>query len=175
MKKEFTINDIQTGDIVVTKRRGNAIVIAGRLKAGSMLLNQYGVCCLNLYDENLQYEDPVYDEYDIEKVYRIIDCYDYSLDEIINKLPEKKVKLIWEREKEIDWTKVPMFTKVQVRDHENEKWRNRYFIKTGFNDSYPYITTICDGFTRCVGYNEEESYKHIRLYDTMDAKKEWYK
>ena len=32
------------------------------------------------------------------------------------------------REREIDWDKVPKYTKVNVRDIDSEEWKNRYFL-----------------------------------------------
>lgn len=37
-------------------------------------------------------------------------------------------KLIWER-KEIDWSKIPIDTKIWVKDFENNNWIPRYFAK----------------------------------------------
>lgn len=171
-KKEFTIDDIQTGDIVVTKNRGNAIAIAGRLKTTDNMFSKYGLGDLKDYSNNLKIKDREINEYDIEKVYKIINCYDYSLEKIIDELPEDKVKLIWERKKEINWAKVPRFTKVQVRDNDNSAWENKYFIELNNSSSYPYRVTACDEFT----YNPnfyEASCKQIRLHDESNAKEEW--
>lgn len=173
-KKEFTINDIQTGDIVVTKNRGNAIVIARRLKTTDNMFSEYGLGDLKDYTNNLRSLDRSIDEYDIEKVYKIINCYEYSLDKIIDELPEDKVELIWKREKEIDWEKVPRFTKVQVRDSIDEEWKNRYFIELSCNKAYPYRVSTCDEFTYVTG-NSDALWKYIRIYDESDIKEEWYK
>ena len=54
--------------------------------------------------------------------------------------------LIWERE-EVDWAKVPVDTKVLVRDSKKEEWRKRYFseYKNGkvytFNNGWTSWTT----------------------------------
>lgn len=173
-KKEFTINDIQTGDIIVTKDRGNTIMIAGRLKTTDDMFTKYGLGDLNDYDNNLETKDRSISEFDIEKVYRITNSYNCGLNDIIDKLPEDKVELIWERKKEIDWTKVPRFTKVQVKDAENEKWRNRYFVGLEPDMTYPYKATVCDKFTFVEGRNNA-LWKYIRLYDESDIKEEWYK
>lgn len=46
--------------------------------------------------------------------------------------------LIWERD-EIDWTKVPVDTKVLVREDENADWLPRYFAgySVGYYCTYP--------------------------------------
>lgn len=173
-KKDFTINDIQTGDIVVTKNRGNAIAIAGRLKTTDNMFSEYGLGDLKDYSNNLKAKDRGINEYDIEKVYKIINCYDYSLEEIIDELPKGKVKLIWERKREIDWTKVPRFTKVQVQDCGDKKWENKYYIGYDEEMPYPYRVTSCDQFTYKTDA-KEEAWENIRIYDESDIKEEWYK
>lgn len=173
-KKEFTIDDIQTGDIVVTRNRGNAIVIAGRIKTTDNLFSEYGLGDLKDYRKNLETIDREINEYDIEKVYKIINCYDYSLDKIIDELPVDKVELIWERKREIDWTKVPKFTKVQVKDRGTTKWENRYYIGYNKENIYPYKATCCDPFTYQDDTNEE-GWEEIKFYDESDVKEEWYK
>lgn len=173
-KKEFTINDIQTGDIVVTKGKGNAIVIADSLKKSNMLLNGVALARLESYGKHLTNENCNNKEYDIEKVYKIIGCYGCGLNEIIDNLPEDKVELIWERKKEIDWTKVPKFTKVQVKDSGTTKWENRYYIGYDKECMYSYKTTCCDPFTYETN-TREESWEKIRIYDESDIKEEWYK
>lgn len=173
-KKEFTINDIQTGDIIVTRNRGNAIVITGRLKTVENMFSTGGLADLKYYDNNLMQKEKICKDYDIEKIYRIINPYDYGLDKIINELPKDKVELIWKREKEIDWTKVPRFTKVQVRDSKEEEWKNRYFSSMGFDKDKSYKVTIYDEFTCRTGYSES-SWRYIRIYDESDIKEEWYK
>lgn len=173
-KKEFTINDIQTGDIVVTKDRDKAIVIAGRLKTAYNMFTEYGLGDLSDYDNDLLTIDRNISEFDIERVYRIINCCDYGLNKIIDNLPEDKVELIWERKKEIDWTKVPKFTKVQVKDSGTTKWENRYYIGYDKECMYSYKTTCCDPFTYETN-TREESWEKIRIYDESDIKEEWYK
>mgnify|MGYP007007463252 FL=1 len=37
-------------------------------------------------------------------------------------------KLLWKRE-EIDWTRIPVDTKILVRDSDNKEWNRRYFAK----------------------------------------------
>ena len=47
-------------------------------------------------------------------------------------------KLIWER-KEMDWSKIPVDTKVLVRNSQDEKWECRYFAKYENGKIYTFI------------------------------------
>lgn len=81
-------------------------------------------------------------------------------------------------EKEIDWCKVPVGTKVQVRNYEFEDWENRYFI--GFlieNKYFPFKAgrNLSDSFT---GYKISDCYAHYkccRIHQSVQIPKEWYK
>lgn len=169
--KEFRKKDLRTGDILVTKEEGNAILIGNRVKKFEHLENNFGLMKIDDYNDEL--ESIPYREYDIEKVYRIIDGYAYSLEELIEELPEDKVELVWKRERKIDWwNKVPMWTRVLVRNDNKEDWTKAYFLYESNNDDYPYCVTICDRFT----YNEvfDKCYSQIKPFDENDIKEEWY-
>lgn len=81
-------------------------------------------------------------------------------------------------EKEIDWSKVPRGTKVQVGLTENGDWFNRYFIDTGKEDGeYAFVTSLAmdDDFT---GYEMEdypEGWEYCRIHPSIQIPKEWYK
>lgn len=174
MKKQFTKKDLRTGDIIVTKEKGNVILIGNRFKKFEHLNNIKGVTNINIYNDML---DTDVDKYSIEKVYRIKSGYDYSLKEIIEELPEKNVELIWKREeskREIDWTKVPPFTRVKIKT-AFDGVNNRYFLKEQKtqNDGVIYLVTKCDEFTH-TGFDCEGATK-IEIYDKNDIKEEWYK
>lgn len=131
------------------------------------------ISLLENYNEDLIIKGENIPAYDIMKVYRITKESKFdSLEDLINTLPKGKVELIWEREREIDWSKVPKWTKVQVRDCDFEDWKNRYFI--GYReDMHKYSVAPHDEFT----YNEgdESEWKKIKIYDESDIKEEWYK
>lgn len=175
MRKEFTKGDLQTGYIVVTKKRGNVILISDTFKKSKDLLSDNIFAALNLCNDDLKHWSKHWQELNIEKVYKIISCKSSSLGEIIDELPEDKVELIWERKKEIDWSKVPRFTRVQVRDVDSQSWKNAYFIRYD-NEAefgFSYTTTYFGDFT----FTDEIStnWKQIRIYDESEIKEEWYK
>lgn len=110
---------------------------------------------------------------DIKYVYRIVDtdgmCELYDILCYVDNL-----ELIWEREHEIDYDKVPEGTKVQVRDRETDDWENAYFIskRPVASTNYPYLVTKCDDFT----WKDEESnmiFRYIRLHPSVTPQDEW--
>lgn len=179
MKKQFTKEDLKTGDIIVMKDEVNSILIGNRIKTFGQLENNGGIIDIDDYNDKL--ESIPYREYDIEKVYRIKDGYNYSLEQIIENLPENNVELIWERKeskREIDWSKVPPFTKVIVKDifdTTGNTVKYRYFLKVEeVNDNNTiFFVTKCDKFT----YTEleQEGASYIEIYDKKNIKEEWYK
>jgi hypothetical protein len=83
-----------------------------------------------------------------------------------------------EIKREIDWTKVPRGTKVQVSLTENGDWFNRYFIDTDKEDGeYAFVTSLAmdDDFT---GYEMEdypEGWEYCRIHPTVQIPEKWYK
>lgn len=98
--------------------------------------------------------------------------YEYNF---LDELKEKGfIELIWKREneekREIDWTKVPKWTKVLVRNDKDDEWKKAYFLGTsplGFD------TTFSDKFT--LNDDHIRIWQYIKLYDENDMKEEWCK
>lgn len=172
--KKFTKEDLMIGDIIVTRGEGNAILIGSGFKRFDYLKLPLVISTLEDYNEDLIIKGENIPEYDIMKVYRITKESEYdSLEDLMNTLPEGKVELIWERKREIDWSKVPKWTKVQAKAYASEKWRNVYFIDYQEDSNKPYLATVRDEFTYKEGYEME--FKYIKIYDESDIKEEWYK
>lgn len=172
--KKFTKDDLRTGDIVVTRGEGNAILIGSGFKRFEYLGNDLAMSVLGDYNEDLTIKSENIREYDIMKVYRITKESEYdSLEYLMNILPEGKVELAWEREREIDWSKVPKWTRVQGKAYASENWRNVYFIDYKEDSNKPYLATVRDEFTYREGHELE--FKYIKIYDESDIKEEWYK
>ncbi|HFD2052163.1 TPA: hypothetical protein ACF2DE_002894 [Clostridium perfringens] len=86
-----------------------------------------------------------------------------------------------EIEREIDWTKVPYQTKIQVRNSEDEEWVNRYFasyLKSAINDDEDYsfgtLDRMRDDFTKING-TSGGWFKMARIHPSVKIKEEWYK
>lgn len=58
--------------------------------------------------------------------------------------------LIWEREPEVDWSKVPVDTKIYVRDEPDHAWKRGHFAK--YEDGKVY--TFMNGYTSWTVSNE---------------------
>lgn len=61
-------------------------------------------------------------------------------------------KLIWER-KEVDWSKIPVDTKVLVRNSQDQEWECRYFAKYENGKIYTFVygaTSWSTGELSCV-------------------------
>lgn len=81
------------------------------------------------------------------------------------------------KEKEIDWAKIPKWTKVQVRDNDNEVWRNRYFI--GLNDNnfkydYPFVASLFDEFVHDGSDSDNACYRQCRIHESVNILEDWY-
>ena len=83
-----------------------------------------------------------------------------------------------EIEREIDWSKVPRGTKVQVKDKEDGLWRNKYFVKFEAIDGYyPFITSIHldNDFTNYKMEIDACEWQYCRIHPTVEIPEEWYK
>lgn len=81
--------------------------------------------------------------------------------------------------KEIDWSKIPKWTKVQVKDYPKAKWHNAYFceykeIESNFN----YRVTKYDEFVS-EDLKEDDlvrtRYRCCRIHPSVTIPEEWYK
>lgn len=168
-------SDLKDGMILVTRARGNGILLAGCLKGSKDLYSSGGILKIDSLNDNLSYEvkGKIYKNilnYSIDKVYKISNMNNKSLSEIIDYLPEDSVELIWERKREIDWSKVPKLTKVIINDYESSFGEERFFIayEPKLKD-YPFIT-ITDLKEGLAG-----SYKYCRIHPDVKIQDDWYK
>ena len=78
-----------------------------------------------------------------------------------------------EVKRELDWNKVPKWTKVQGRNEDCDRWENAYFLDLSDDEDYPYLTTFCDEFT----YTNSSGicYRQIRLHPSVEPQEDWYK
>ena len=77
--------------------------------------------------------------------------------------------LVWERQ-EIDWTKIPVDTKVLVRNSHNHRWDKRYFAKYENGKVFTFI----NGYSSwsVINTNYITSWKYARLAETEEHRKE---
>lgn len=108
-------NDLKNGMTLILRGEGEKYIVKNKIfgedKDGCMLeLYSDLKTWLLTFDDDLKKINRVYKNFDMMKV---LDCDN---------------NVIWER-KEIDWTKVPVDTKVLVRDSKDGEWYKRYFAE----------------------------------------------
>ena len=83
-----------------------------------------------------------------------------------------------EIEREINWSKVPRGTKVQVKDKEEWEWKNSYFIKYESSEKeYPFQANEWqdDDYTGFKMEQYSDFYKYCRIHESVAIPEEWYK
>lgn len=63
----------------------------------------------------------------------------YTCNELESLYPEKAIEIVMNYEPKVDWTKVPVDTKVLVRDCEEGNWTKRHFAKYEDGEIYTYV------------------------------------
>lgn len=124
---------------------------------------------------------------------KIYKCNDdvYQIEENKELLVHNKVRNYWmktgrtyndvinmdftEIKRELDWNKVPSWTKVQVRDEDTREWQNVYYLGLSELRTFPYLITFYDKFTFNDEYASGLSYKQIRLHESVTPQADWYK
>ena len=83
-----------------------------------------------------------------------------------------------EIKREIDWSKVPRGTKVQIRDYEEEEWSNEYFIEyQPLKKEYCFRTSRIsdDNYTGCTMELDSDIWEYCRIHPSVQIPDEWYK
>lgn len=154
-------SDLKSG-MVIEWKEGNKFLIVDQLAFG-----RSGTHSLNTYTEDLK-DNLGNISYDIVKVY-IINNENISLNSIFD---ENYLNLIWQREREIDWSKVPTWTKVQVRASGEDEWKNAYYQEYS-DGQFKVCFNELDTFTHIGG--EEFFLTQCRIHPNQEIKEEWYK
>ena len=128
------------------------------LKLGARIISQNE--CLEL--EDLEENLTTTNEQDvIVRIYESVNVNFFS--EINNK---NKLKLIWERPREINWSKVPRGINVRVRNSKDVMWQDTKFIYINSYEQYKFYTNSDNDY----GVN---CWKYCEIID--EIKEEWYK
>ena len=113
------------------------------------------------------------DAYDEDLIYAYSDKKNDVIRVFDDTSEEGNIKLAWERQ-EINWDKVPIGTKVLVRNSNNENWKARCFYKSHREDFY----VIDEGLFRIEKYKlcklAEEPVTAKELYDLRPCKDDRY-
>lgn len=161
-------SDLKDGMIVKT---GKAIYLV----CGDKFLGLNGYMGFENYDENLKIKGNGFEILNINFVYET-ECWGLGLKDLLSKTTA--LKLIWERPREIDWSKVPFGVKVFVCDYPltEEEIKNKCF----YDDEEPF-EFICyrDEIKKFIvfdrEYNEVYSFKYCYFHKSVKIKEEWYK
>lgn len=181
--KEFSKKDLRTGMIVVTKAKGNFMILGQELRNEEEINDKYCCVSLEMYEENLMMKDIEQHQYDIVKVYEIIAYpayYGLNIRGSIKGIEDLCCgKLIWEEKNprlRIDWSKVPKWTKVLAEINTgilSKEFVKAYFLNYSLeNNTGLFLVTTNDEFTYCQG--EDKVSRYIKIYDEKDIKDEWY-
>ena len=148
-------SDLKNGMIVELRNGDICIVI------GEKMLDSRGRQNFNNYDEDLISHK--HSAFDVIKIYE-----DKSMNCLCDIYINSRLKMLWQRA-EIDWSKVPVDTKVLVSDC-GKHWYNRYFVKY----RYGMYHTFPDGLTSWSA-NEENGvikWKYCKLAEEEVTKGE---
>lgn len=147
--KEFTKKDLKNKMVVELKDGDRFIVI------DDILLNDCSFDCLSYYNDDFTNNE--LPGLDVVKIYKprenrkLIPCN-------FNEIGEED--LIWDCRK-IDWSKVPVDTKVLVSESGNSGWLKRYFAKYE-NDK---VYTWTGGATSFSSDGDVMAWKYTKLYE----------
>lgn len=157
-------SDLKDGMIVEYRNGLRRLVLGDRLlgKQGNANIEEYGE---DLKNKHFYGESAI----DIVKVYTIESSLCVSIESIFL---NGSLNLIWERDKEIDWSKVPFGTKVITSDCSDfEGALENEYIFVGYKEDlkrYPFIVALNldKGAT---------SFRYCKIHPLVKIQEEWYK
>ncbi|EOU1893580.1 hypothetical protein GZ980_002821 [Clostridium perfringens] len=158
-------SDLKDGMIVQT---GKEIYLV----CGDKLLGLNGCMGFENYDENLKIKGNGFEILNINFVYET-ECWGLGLKDLLSKTTA--LKLIWERKKEIDWSKVPKWIKVRCKGEFG--YYNAYHYEYIPNEIHCFGHTTRDEFTfvtdPVVDYlSKRDTYG---IHPSIEIPEEWYK
>ena len=80
-----------------------------------------------------------------------------------------------EIKREIDWSKVPKGTKVQVQDFGDKEWSNRYFVECVNGHFETSILKEDDDFTKEKAIYHAYEWEECRIHESVEIPDNWYK
>ena len=76
---------------------------------------------------------------------------------------DNELELIWDRERDfIDWSTIPVDTKVLVKDFKHDKWKKRYFCK--YEDGMIYCWSCGTTSFSANDDNDFVGWEYVELY-----------
>lgn len=145
-------DDLRPGMVVETND-GNKYLVA--VLAGKTILTGLGGWLdLKDYGQDLKMK-----EKDFYGKFAISNVYEVKRPLGMNRMfDDKNLTLIWDREQETVWSKVPVDTKVLCRAHDINDWFKRHFAK--YKDGRVYVfSNGKDSFTGTDSFTSHEDYE----------------
>ncbi|MGU9269797.1 hypothetical protein ACV3Z5_13945 [Clostridium perfringens] len=170
--KDGYVVKLRTGEYGYIKLEERIVV----LKDGFLGLDGYDYELLRIRRNDIS------EDYDIVAIYEPVNfCCGFK--GILGDSCEDFCRLVSSRQelKDIDWTKVPKFTPVQVRDSQEHEWKNAYFGRVTFSDFYGtnifFVFGMKDDEFTGIKQRDHEAlcYRYCRIHDDVEIKEEWYK
>ncbi len=158
-------SDLENGMIIEWNDNFNELGVI----IGDSIRYKNGYDELSILDENLRYKKDKKDY--ISAIYKVKEkrC------SLLNIFKKENLELIWKRPREIDWSKVPKWTKVQVKFPGEIEWENYLFTDYLPNNAFKFHVAGFkdDEFT---GYEATRHHvEYCRIHESVEIKEEWYK
>lgn len=122
------------------------------------------------YDESLNLKDEGFEKFNINFVYKS-ETWGMGLKDLLTST--KLLKKIWERPREIDWTKVTFGAKVLVSDYldnlnETDGFEMMFVGYEPKLEEHPFIVAYATD-------DDASSFRYCKIHPDVDIKEEWYK
>lgn len=141
------------------------------LVCGDKFLSLNGYMQFKDYDENLKIKDEGFEKYNINFVYKEAGSLGLGLKNLLNST--KLLEKIWERPREIDWTKVTFGAKVLVSDYldnlnETDGFEMMFVGYEPKLEEHPFIVAYATD-------DDASSFRYCKIHPDEKIQEEWYK
>lgn len=158
-------SDLESGMIIEWNDNFNELGVI----IGDSIRYKNGYDELSILDENLRYKRDKKDY--ISAIYKVKE----KCCSLLSIFKKENLELIWESPREINWSKIPKWTKVQVKFPGEIEWENYLFTDYLPNSDFKFCVAGFkdDEFT---GYEAtRHQVKYCRIHESVEIKEEWYK
>ncbi|EOU1827906.1 hypothetical protein C0L77_000613 [Clostridium perfringens] len=156
-------SDLENGMIVEYRNGLRRIVL------GDKFLGEQGSLGIWEYDDNLNNVECC-SEFDIVKVYTVESSLCVNIGSIFL---NRSLNIIWERPRELDWSKVPFGTKVLVSDYldnlnETDGFEMMFVGYEPKLEEHPFIVAYATD-------DDASSFRYCKIHPDEKIQEEWYK
>lgn len=126
---EFTKNELETGMVVETKNGNRYMVLKGDIATSLYSQQELLFVGKNDFLAGYKFQDTLRRKKEVTNFCDIVKIYAPDVKDFVSTLQAcNESNLLWER-KEVDWSKMPVDTKILVKDDRHTTWNKRYFAK----------------------------------------------